>query len=441
MADIRPFPALIYDTTVAGDIATLVAPPYDKIDAALADQLHEHSPFNFVRLGLGHGSLDPADPGGRYQTSARTLAQWREQGVMKRCERPVLFAWQQSYELGGVSRTRIALVAAGGLARFDEQVVLPHERTMSGPRQDRLELMRATRTNSGQIFMLEDDPERVVDGLLQEAIATQSAAGSSPTFELVDYQGVTNRYWALEDPSLHEKIRNHFRDRKLFIADGHHRYETGIAYRDEVVTDGTSPDHPARYGQWAIVNAQDPGLHVYATHRVIHGVTPPDPDRMRELLEASFDVEDVETDPITASADLSPGVILLVIARQEGALRLRLSDAGRETLNRVLASPARASMQLDVDALHELVIDGIYGIDRAAQVAKTNLRYRRDPCAALTELTSSEVCAVALLAPTPVQGVLDCARAGEVMPQKSTDFFPKMLGGLSVLDLAEDATL
>jgi len=426
MAEIAPFRGILYDTKKAGDPAKLLAPPYDVISPEERAKLAALDAHNCVRLILPDGDGDA-----KYAHAAQLLREWLDEGVLRRDDAPALYRYHQTFTAEGRTTTRKGFICRIRLHRFDEGVVLPHERTLAGPKADRLKLKRATRCHLSQVFGLYEDPARKTDAPFEAVEA------GAPALEGTTTDGVTQKLWRLTDAAAQREVIRLVADQKVYIADGHHRYETMLALREELRQEATSPRSSIEYGTIFLANMDDPGLLVFPTHRVVHGLAGFDRQRVLEQAKAFFTVEEV------AAADAAPsattirrglaekGLSAPTFAMATGAglayLTLR-KDVDLERVPSLKGPPVLR--RLDVTLLHALVIEQILGIDRAAQEKQTNLRYVKDTSKALDEARAAGVQAVFLMNPTKVHEVRDVADAGEVMPQKSTFFYPKLASGL-----------
>jgi uncharacterized protein (DUF1015 family) len=428
MAEIAPFRGVVYDPARAGPLDRLLAPPYDVVSPAERDRLRAKSPHNFVRIDLPEGEGDA-----KYANAARELSRWQEGGILRRDERPALYRYHQRFSAGGREVTRKGFVGRVRLRRYEERVVLPHERTLSGPRLDRLNLTRATRAHLSQVFALYSDPERRVDA---EFAALESGA---PELEGRTDDGTVHRVWRLTDAGAQRRVAAALADANLYIADGHHRYETMLAVRDELRPLARSPRSSIEYGSLFLTAMEDPGLVVLPTHRVVHGLEGFELDRFLPRLRERFAVEELRggspeqlRDRLAAAGRASPAFAILSGSR---ALLATLRP-GQET-----AVPGPAVVRrLDVAVLHGLILEELLGIDRSAQERQTNLRYVKDLAGAFEEARRPDVQMVFLLNPTEVEQLRAVADAGEIMPQKSTYFFPKLASGLLInpIDPAEE---
>ena len=412
MAEVHPLHAVHYDLRRVGALADLVAPPYDVIDAEQRAELADRSPFNVVELDL------PRDPGGgdRYEHAAELLGQWSAEGVLIRDADPTIWALEQDYTAPDGSRlTRRGFLARVKLAPYGEGI-RPHERTQPGPKEDRLQLTRATRHNLSPIFSLH--PGNAWRHVEPEI-------GGDPWGEVADSDGTIHRVWRIDDPPVHTAITEELASGELLIADGHHRYETSLEYQREVGEGG-----PADYVLMALVSLEDPGLTVFPTHRLLSGLAD-DPAKQEALgtgLRKLFDVEEVPSDQLDPAGSEGVGVFGYIDSHFGRGFRLRLKDTAR--LEEALPNRSAAYRRLDAAILEELVLRGILEMSTDDIAAKRGIGYTPSISEALAELDAGNYQAAFILRPTPIQEVREMAAQGETMPPKSTYFFPKVLTGL-----------
>ena len=412
MAEVGPIPAVHYDLGRVASLADVVAPPYDVIDDEQRAELAARSPYNVVELDL------PRDPGGGdpYEHAAALLGQWSDQGVLTRDPDRTIWALEQDYTAPGGSRlTRRGFLARVKLAPYGEGI-RPHERTQPGPKEDRLRLTRATRHNLSPIFSL-------YPGNYWQQLG--AALGGDPWSEVTDGDDTTHRVWRIEDPAAHEAITEELAPGELLIADGHHRYETSLAYQREVGEGG-----PADYVLMALVSLEDPGLTVFPTHRLISGLAD-DPAKQEALgtgLKELFDIQEVSIEHLDPVDAAGVGVFGYIDSHFNRAFRLRLKDTDR--LERALRDRSDAYRRLDAAILEELVLEGILGMSTEDIAAKRGIGYTPSIDEALAKLGAGDYQAAFILRPTPVEQVREVAAQGETMPPKSTYFFPKVLTGL-----------
>jgi uncharacterized protein (DUF1015 family) len=422
MAEIAAFRGILYDVSRGAVAERLLAPPYDVISPDERDKLAGLDPHNCVRLILPDGDGDA-----KYARAAETLRAWIAEGVLARDAEPAIYRYHQTFTAEGRTTTRRGFICRIRLRRFDEGVVLPHERTLAGPKADRLKLKRACRAHLSQVFGLYSDPERVTERPFE------ALTDAPPALDGTTTDGVRQQLWRLTDPQRCAELVTALGDKKIYIADGHHRYETMLALRDELRPLARSPRSSVEYGTIFLANMDDPGLLVFPTHRVVHGL--PGFDRA-QLLERARQRFTVDEQPM---AD-APTVRAQLAERGAAGPTFALVSAGRVaylTLRRDVDLGGIPSLSghpvvraLDVTVLHALVIEAILGIDRAAQERQTNLRYLKDTAEALRAASAPGVQAVFVMNPTKVAQVKAVADAGEVMPQKSTFFYPKLASGL-----------
>jgi uncharacterized protein (DUF1015 family) len=429
MADIAPLRPLRFS---APDLAPLVAPPYDVISPGERAELMARSPYNVVRLILPEGEGDA-----KYGHAATLLGGWRNEKVLVRDETPSFYRYQQTFTPpgGGAQRTRRGFLALVRLVPFSDRIVLPHERTLSGPKEDRLKLFRATRTNLSPGFMLYRDPDRVLDAPLESGTRLT-------TFVTPD--GIEHRLSKVASSDAVRAITEHIAKSSLLIADGHHRYETALHYSREV--DAARAEKP--YGPRAehrffmsfLCNGDDPDLLVFATHRLVHALPSFDWDDFLRHAGTLFDVTVLEGELEAAEARLAgagraSSAFIAVAPKREGAARMALLALKKNAdlaKHPTLGQRPKSVRATDAAVLHSGILEHLLGISVAAQEKKTNLVYLQDPRQGIDALERGEAQVLFMMNPTPVAQVREVAESGEVMPQKSTYFYPKVLTGLTI---------
>ncbi len=441
MPEIRPFRAWRYDTERAGPIATLIAPPYDVISPEQQRSLYERSPFNVVRLELT--ASEPGDPEGRAGESVRharahtILQQWKDEAILQKDSEPAFYLYRQSFRYGGQSYERKSLLANVRLSSWSSGSILPHERTLAAPRAERLALLRALNANVSPIWALYEDYGRHVDHAVQAAISAELL-----TEDLAeDDEGVTHAVAPISARSAVDAIRRALVEHPLFIADGHHRYETALAYRDEALL-GTGPRDvgPRDFVMMVLTAVDDPGLVILPTHRLIHGLTPSQLEQLPSILERYFTITRIDAPP--ALDDLAAVVEPLLAPPSVGEPANRFALVGVEA-GRILVitprdlalagtPPAPELAALDAWLVQSLILEKCLGITSIQLERQTFLTYTRDIRRAGLAVAHGEEQVAVLLAATPVSQLLNVARAGAVMPQKSTYFYPKPATGLTL---------
>ena len=425
MAEIAAFRGILYDTDRVQP-SRVLAPPYDVIDEEERQELLAMDPHNAVRLILPEGEGDQ-----KYQNAAGILNAWLEEKILRRDARPALYRYHQvftSAELGGRTITRRGFIAAVRLHRFDERIILPHERTLSGPKVDRLKLMDATGAHFSQIFTLYSDPSGESDR------AFAAAESTPPTLDGTTADGTRHRLWRVDDAVTVGRVVRLLAPLKLYIADGHHRYETMLALRDrlrERAGGELESRSSANFGCMFLCNMDDPGLVVLPIHRLVFGVEGFDRQAVHAKVQRWFDVTPlpaVEAAAVkSALADASRVRPSVVAAFADGTAVLLQLKAEVHAAATAPGSPVARS--LDVSVLHELVLESALGIDRAAQAAQTNIRYYKDTADLLARIARGEGQVAFVMHPTRVEQVKAVADASEIMPQKSTFFYPKIASG------------
>lgn len=405
MAKIYPFQPYRY-TEKAGLLGNLVTQPYDKISPAMRTRYLSLSPYNLVRVILGESQPADSEKDNVYTRAAAFLNQWIASGVLARDPEAGVFPYFQEFTVPdtGERLVRKGFIALGAVEEYSAGIVHRHEQTLSGPKKDRLELLRHTHAHFGQIFMLYPDPACAIDAMLEEA------ARSAPLAEVTDEYGVVHRVWKIADSA---KIVSLMADKKLVIADGHHRYETALAFRNE------NPSLPgADRVMMTFINMHSPGLKILATHRLVSGI---DAAGFLGRAKNDFDVREIGSLDQLQQAWKDSGDRTLIGAAMGDQLYL-LEDRS-------------ARGELDVKILHQRLLDKALGIGEEAVRDEKHLRYMRGLEAAVEEARKGAAQIAFLLKPTSIQQVADTSFAGGVMPQKSTDFYPKVLSGLAIYKL------
>lgn len=423
MAEISGFKAWRYDLEKAGAIETLVCPPYDIIPEEQRLALLEENPFNMVRLELPKGD----DP---YADAARTLADWKERGILRQDMDEGIYIYEEEFldrvDHGETKKLR-GMICRVKLEDFSAGVVLPHEETLSKAKEDRFRLMRATGCNFSQIYSLYPDEKHITRQRLDALAATVP-----PRYEFSDGL-VTHRLWVVNDPVAIAQLREDFVDRKLYIADGHHRYETALRYRDTLRAENRyCPE--AESVMMMLVDMEDPGLVVFPTHRLVWDLDSFDGHALMQGCEEYFDIA-VVADRAAAEAALeeyyAQGRHAFAFFDGKGPWHtLVLRD--EQVMDALLPDKSEASRRLDVAILHELVLEKLLGIDKANMAAQKNLTYTRSSEEAEASVLAGASNCLFLLNPTRVEEIGAVARAGEKMPQKSTYFYPKIITGLVI---------
>ena len=438
MAYVAPFRALRYDPARV-DLAQVVTQPYDKITPAMQDRYYGADPHNLVRIILGKPQPSDHLEENVYTRAAASFRDWRRQGIFLQDPEQSLYQYIQRFQPpgGGPELERRGFIGLSKIEDYSASVVHRHEQTLAKPKADRLELLRATRAHFGQLFMLYTDPAAEID----EALSGSSITNTENNIEIRDEYGVLHHLRRVTDPAIIQLVCSKMRAKKLIIADGHHRYETALNYRNECrARQGTvSSSEVASYDlvMMTFINMDNPGLVILPTHRLVHGLESFSPDALRDRGRSYFSVEEVDPS-ITADRALGilraagkAGTAMLGIT----ANRAFLFDTPRPAATSLLRSLPFLQQSLDVVQLHKCLLEGVLGISEEAIRDQTNVSYVRDAEEALTRVREGSANIAFLINPVRMRQVRDIAFAGEVLPQKSTDFYPKLLSGLTIYAL------
>jgi uncharacterized protein (DUF1015 family) len=445
MAEILPFRALRYNPEKVGALECVVTQPYDKITPAMQERYYTLSPYNLVRIIRGPQHPHDTAEDNVYTRAAQHFRAWIEDRVLLSDPEPALYPYYQEFALPGqprVKKQRRGFIAVCRLEDYSAGVVHRHEETLSGPKADRLELLKATRAHFGQIFVLYSDPA----GTIEQALA--EPAQGNPCAAVRDEYGSLHSVWQLTDPAAIERIVATMKDKKLVIADGHHRYETALAYRNHCRAQGKSNGR-AEYVMMTFIRKESEDLIVLPTHRLVHNLAGYDWEAFVAAASRFFEWEEVEAG--SPAADwrrtfldrlAKAGRECPALAAYGGHDKLALLRLRKDVdLARLLPAVPAGLRRLDVVILHRLLLEGVLGIDPQAVREEKNLHYVRELDEAIGQVESSRAQLAFLMNPTPITSVWENALAGQPLPQKSTDFYPKLLSGLTIYWLDNPAGL
>jgi uncharacterized protein (DUF1015 family) len=461
MARLYPFRALRYDPTRV-NLTDVVTQPYDKITPAMQDAYYEASPYNLIRVILGKHKPSDTDHENVYTRAAATLNDWRAEQILREESEPALYGYSQTYTVPGTAevRERRGFIALGQLHDYADQVVYRHEQTFPKHKSDRLALFKATRAYCEQIYMLYSDPESTVDHLLFDTEGEQQpAAMRAPDVEITDEYDVIHRLWKLADPELIQKILDAMADKKLIIADGHHRYETSTTYMHEraaklgldpnappaeiSVAPGTTlpaPAFPEQAMMMTFVNMDAPGITILPTHRVAFGLIGFSGREFAAKAAEYFTVTEINptlsghypgADALLQRLNDTPGVAFIAATRDGDFLLTPQPEA----IAPLLSGLSPRQQQLDVTQLHKVVLEKLLALNEETVRAGGNIRYLREASDALQQVGSGNADVAFLIKPVTLDQMRDISLNLEVMPQKSTDFYPKLLSGLAMYTL------
>jgi uncharacterized protein (DUF1015 family) len=455
VADIRPFRALRYDSERV-DPAQVVTQPYDKISPAMQDVYYAASPYNLVRIILGKAGAQDRDSENVYTRAAADFAAWRKDKVLRQDLRDSVYYYTQRFTVPAsvmgssgspVEFERRGFIALGRLQDYSDAVVFRHEQTLAKPKSDRLNLLRATQAHFGQIFMLYSDPGAEIELLLENSTLMASPGGTrqseadaamavDPDIQVTDEYGVLHRLWCIADPRVIKAVQERMGDKKLIIADGHHRYETALNYRNERRDAAKTKDSNAPYEfvMMTFVNMDSKGLVILPTHRVVHSVKNFDREKFLEGARKYFEV-------VPASGTCGRLASRLHEAGRHGTTFLAnsgdacfLMHAREGAADALLKDVPPLQKQLDVVYLHKVLLEHVLGLSEESIRNQDHISYHREPEEALTRVREGANIAI-LMNPVKMDQLREITFAGGVLPQKSTDFYPKLLSGLAIYPL------
>jgi uncharacterized protein (DUF1015 family) len=435
MAQIRPFRALHYNPEKIADLSRVITQPYDKISPEMQAAYYVRSPYNLARIIRGRENPSDTPQENVYTRAWQDFQDWTRNQVLIAETEPALYPYYQEYEIPGrpgVKRERRGFIGLCRLEDYASRVVHRHEETLSGPKADRMELLKKTRAHFGQVFFLYSDPEGVVEKLLAQD------ARAKPWEAVRDEYGTRHSVWRAADKAIIGEVVRLMQDRKLVIADGHHRYETALAYRSACRRESAG-ENPCDYVMATFIRMETDGLTILPTHRVVHSLPAFDWSQFEAEAKKVFEWEGLERskaisglrESLEQSGRMRPTFVAYAGKGRLAVLRLKHDF----DLDSALPDLSEAQRSLDVIILHRLLLERALGIDARAVREEKNIRYVRELSEALGEVDSGKAQVCFLMNPTPIQSVRDVAFSGGVMPQKSTDFYPKLLSGLTIYGL------
>ena len=426
MATVKTFPALRF-TDKAGDISKNVCPPYDIISAKQREDYIAESKNNIIRLELPVGE-------NAYEEAGALYKQMRRENVLANDSSEGFYVYEEEFTVRGETKRVKGVFARVKLCEFSENVVLPHEETLSKAKTDRFNLMSATYCNFSPIYSMYTDAERAVSGRLDALTA------GVPEIEFTAPDGIIQRLWKIEKSAETDAIEKAFETKQLFIADGHHRYETALNFRKKLIQDGivTDENHPANYVMMMLIDMENPGLVVFPTHRLVRGLSGFNAEHALERISEYFDVTEItraEADSALAANTDKKAYVMCSKPDKYHLLVLKEGEKTAKALEALNPGKSAAYKGLDVTVLHSLILEKLFGIDKDNMARQINLTYTRDADEAASLVATPEYDCAFLLNATKVSEIKDVALAGEKMPQKSTYFYPKLITGLVMNEL------
>ena len=416
MAVIKGFKGLRF-TDKAGDISTLICPPYDIIDNNMRTELINKNEYNLVRLELPEGE-------NKYESAGKLYTKWLSDGILKQDEKDCIYIYKETFSVNGEQKSFKGIICNVRLEEFEKGVVLPHENTLSKAKTDRFNLMSATYANFSQIYSMYMDDEKVTSARLDKLSAKDA------DITALDADGIKHELWIIDDQSQISELVSEFASRQLFIADGHHRYETALNFRNKLIENGSLSDMPnAAYCMMFLVDMEDSGLVVFPTHRLVKNLPDFDENKILNKLNSFYNIEKLGKanieDCLKAHADDHAAVWY---TGKDYCYLLTVNDL--TDVKKFNPDMSDYSCDLDVTVLHTLAMEKCLNISKEDMANQTYISYTRSIDEAFSEVENGKYQCSFILNATKVSQIKDVAKAGEKMPQKSTYFYPKLITGL-----------
>ncbi len=438
MARVLPFRGILYNPEKVPDLKAVVTPPHDIISPEEQEEYYGTHPQNMIRLILGKTSPEDTDADNRYTRAAKFFRTWLDDDILQRDGEPAFYVTEMDYTIDEQVRTRLGFVAAVELHEFEEGIIRPHEKTFSKTTTDRLNLMEACKTNFSPIFSLFADPPNEISELLRTAIQPLP-----PDQDFEDLQGFHHRLWRITDPKIQREIGQRLADRPVYIADGHHRYGTALAYRNKIKAQNPAldSDDPCNFVMMYLTSMHDPGLNVRPVHRVVRQIDKGALEGFLDKARIHFDVKTLDLDALgrkkienTTLGQVMTGTNSIVIgAAMRDDNRLHILQAKEGVADRVLSRDMPEPLKkLDVTVVTKLVVEGVLGLNGTALDDERSIQYVSTVAEAL-HAVYEEKCPIALIInPTRLDQLQEVSDAGLIMPRKSTYFYPKVMTGLVI---------
>ena len=424
MANVKPFYGLRYDTKKVGSLESVTAPPYDIISPEEQDALYNRHENNIINLELGKTFDTDTEANNRYTRAKDCLNKWMDSGVLKFEDKPAYYIYEEIFTVSGAKKSLRGIISAVELVPFSEKVVLPHEETLSKAKADRFNLMEKTHANFSPIYFLYMDEKKTVNQIMSDICA------GAPTETFTTDDGIIHNMWVVTDEDICEKIKESFKDKQLFIADGHHRYETALNF-SKTLPENEKAQHILAFS----VEMDDPGLVVLPTHRILKDIEKFDENSVVESLYKYFDVNKIYSENVVETAQklLEENENLTAFAFYTGSdyfYLLTLKD--NDVMKSILTDKSSAYCELDVSVLHTLILDRIFNIDMVNMANQKNLVYSKFAEEAIAAVKSGDANCSFLLNGTKIRQIKEVSLNNEKMPQKSTYFYPKLITGLVI---------
>jgi uncharacterized protein (DUF1015 family) len=438
MARIVPFRGILYDPNKVPDLKAVITPPHDVISVDEQQEFYKRHPQNMIRLILGKVYPEDTEHDNRYTRAANFFHSWLDKGLLRQDKEPALYVTEIDYRMDGKARTRLGFIALVGLESFEKGIIRPHEETFSATNVDRFKLLEATRANFGPIFSLFSDPENEVFRSLRRGIE-----GLRPDLDFEDLVGYQHRFWRVRDPEIHREIGQMLADRPLYIADGHHRYETALKYRNRIMSQQPMLDRndPCNFVMMYLTSMHDPGLAIRAAHRVICNVEGSPMKAFIHKARAYFDIEKLDFDGLSlkqiekaflskVQTGANSTVIGVALRDDRGFYVLRVKKGVMDLLfGQKIPIPLR---KLDVTAVTKLVLEETLGLNGSVLDDERSILYTSKVDKALYAVHTGKCPMALILNPTRLDQMQEVSDAGLIMPRKSTYFYPKVMTGFVI---------
>ncbi|GAN33321.1 MAG: DUF1015 domain-containing protein [Candidatus Brocadia sp. AMX2] len=435
MAIIKPFRGLRYNQDIITDISSVVTPPYDVISPQDQERYYQIHPNNIIRLDLGKGFLGDTEENNKYTRAAEFLKSWREKGILKQEDAPAIYIYDQEFLSGNRWLARRGFISLVKLEPFDKGYIYPHEQTLPGPKADRLKLTQSCRANLSSIFALFPDENNAIDSYLSTTTVTR------PEVDFTDDTGVKNKLWVIKEKQTIDKLVTLMKEKPLFIADGHHRYETALVYKEQMHKENSQSgnDLPSDYVMMVCVSMNNNGLKILPAHRLVCNIRDYHLDRILKSLQESFTVEllgkgcAVEDFMSQLNNETKGHTFVMYVGQENAYYKLRLSN--EKVLDMAFTNNHPEWKHLDAGILHGMIIDKILGINSNDVTLKDYVKYVKDEAEAVSLVRSGQYQLAFFLNPTRIEQVREIAMARKVMPPKSTYFYPKLITGIVINSL------
>ena len=432
MANVIPFKGLRYNTEMFNNLDDVTAPPYDIISGDEQNALYEKSEYNIVRIDFGKASDADTEADNKYTRAGKALSEWIEKGVLKQEEKPAFYIYEQTFEYNKTPISLKGIISLVEIEEFEKKIVLPHEETLSKAKADRFDLMNATDANLSQIYSLFLDEDNSIESLIIKL------SSGKPDISFVTGDNITQNIWIITDEVATAQITEKFRNKQLFIADGHHRYETALNFRNKRRSENPDAKNaPYDYVMMMLTSMNDSGLLVFPTHRMVKNIPDFDENMLLGYLTEDFtvskvyftegDYADIITERISSVLN---GKCFALYTGKDYYYRFDLKNAN--AIDNYITDKSKAYKNLDVTLLHTLVLERFLGIDQSNMANQKNLFYTRDASEAIEAVKSGEYQCSFLINATHVSDIKEVSLANEKMPQKSTYFWPKLVTGIVI---------